>query len=233
MIVCFLVIPLISAETLGAVKKGDCISIIQTCDNCTYVNITRVTINNQNLSYPNLMMSQPVQGNYNYSYCNNSVLGNYIITTCGDLNGNYQCESFDYKVTNSGYIQTVPESLGLLGYLMVYIFLTMFLVVLGVYLTNSDYLWILGIFFIFLSLLLLIYDSWLGYEFYTSYSNSVNSGMPEIIFYSTLFIIVAGFWGAVVMVIANWNKLMKRIKNEIRNKEEEEVDKDFDDIFKY
>jgi len=230
-------LPLVSSMgfsniNLGGVKKNDCVIIIQTCDNCTYVNLTRVTINNKNISYPNLQMTSPVQGNYNYSYCNNGELGNYIVTTCGNSNGGYTCDNFNYVVTNSGYIKTTSESLGLLGYLMIYIFLTAFLLILGVYLTNSDYLWILGILFIFLSLILLIYVNWLGVEYYTSYTNANNTDMPETIFWIVCFVIVAGLWGAIVMVIANWKKLVKFFKDEIKNREEDEVDREFDDIFK-
>lgn len=81
-------ISVVSAEvqSLPPVRQGECAYIQQTCSNCTFVNLESITINHANPTYLNTPMTQ--QGyTYNYTYCNTSFLGNYIVSTCGDIDG--------------------------------------------------------------------------------------------------------------------------------------------------
>jgi hypothetical protein len=99
----------------------------------------------------------------------------------------------------------------------------------GFRLMDSKYLWILGIFFLFLALLLMVYDVWLGYEYHRNFTGLTDSSMPETIFYIFMFILVAGLFTSVGLIFLKWKDLYRYIKGEItRSKEEEEFDKDWD-----
>jgi hypothetical protein len=87
---------------LGSFKAGDTISLSQTCSNCTGINVTRVIYPNSQQQFINQQMSQPVKGNFNYSYSDTSRLGSYIVTTCGDPDGQYSCIDYNFKITSSG-----------------------------------------------------------------------------------------------------------------------------------
>lgn len=97
----------VSAEvqTLGRYSKGDTVFLTQVCDNCTYINITRI-------EYPrsppevfiDTQMNEMVAGNFNYSFSNTNEFGDYIVTTCGDPNGIYTCASYNFTIGNIAFI---------------------------------------------------------------------------------------------------------------------------------
>jgi hypothetical protein len=96
---CFFLISVASAEvqSLPSIRQGECAYLEQTCSNCTYVNLESVTMNKQPPTYLNLTMTK--QGNsYNYTWCNTSILGKYIVKTCGDVDGANTCVPYDFIV---------------------------------------------------------------------------------------------------------------------------------------
>lgn len=97
------VLPMINAEvqTLGTYKQNTCVSLVQTCTNCTYVNLTSVSIPTSGITTLEAPMTQTGY-NYNYTYCTTSALGKYIATTCGDVDGVNTCVSYDFLITPSG-----------------------------------------------------------------------------------------------------------------------------------
>lgn len=106
-----LVMGLASAEvqTLGVFKQGKCVELIQTCSNCTWINMSSV-------SYPNstkLLLTTGMTQNgieYNYSFCKTDALGQYIATTCGDVDGGLTCVSYDFEITYLGKKNTTAEN---------------------------------------------------------------------------------------------------------------------------
>lgn len=100
----FLLIGFVSSEqqSLPAQKRGTCVNILQTCDNCTYVNLTTVNYPTQIYTLGKYM--QKNGENYNYTFCNTNEIGTYIITTCGDVNGIKTCVDYDFEVTPNGFI---------------------------------------------------------------------------------------------------------------------------------
>lgn len=75
-----------SKVVLGTFKQGECFNLIQTCANCTSVNITSITY--QNISFLASPVKMTKAGTfYNYTFCNTSLRGEYLVTGVGDLDG--------------------------------------------------------------------------------------------------------------------------------------------------
>lgn len=102
-------------QTLGTFKKDSTITLSQVCDNCTFINVTKIKYPNSTETYPNTAMSQPVQGNFNSTLSQTSSLGEYIVTTCGNPDGNYNCESYNFYVTDTGEEFSLDQSLIIFG----------------------------------------------------------------------------------------------------------------------
>jgi hypothetical protein len=89
------------ATTLGTFKQGECVNLIQTCDNCTYNNISKILYPNANISLSNIEMTKD-DTYYNYSYCLTNDAGTYIVNGFGDLNGVKTVWNYDFQITPSG-----------------------------------------------------------------------------------------------------------------------------------
>lgn len=125
-----LILPFVSAEiqTLPTQKVNTCITIPQTCSNCTFINITKVKYPNTTEVYPNIAMLTTNSINYYYSYCDlANQTGSYIVTTCGDVDGVYPtCVDYDFPVTTNGEENTMSGAILYIGLIAV---LTIFLIV--------------------------------------------------------------------------------------------------------
>lgn len=204
-------------ESIGTIKKGECINLIQTCEDCTYVNITSITYPNKTEADTNIAMTK-VATKYNYSFCDTDELGEYIYNTEGDLWGNTAVESLKFIVTPTGISQTTPQGINSAIYIILILCLTAFIGYVGIQLFKSDYVWILGIFFIFVMFLLMTYSVWLGYEYHLTLTGiNQGSGVPEVIFYIFLFVIVSGLLTSGILLFTRWKEILKYWK---RSKEE-------------
>ena len=80
----------------------------------------------------------------------------------------------------------------------------------------------------------MVYDVWLGYEYHRNFTGITDSGMPEIIFYIFLFLLVAGLAVSALLLFTHWEKLIKIIKREIADgkyaTEKDELDRAFEDL---
>lgn len=105
-------ISLVSAEvqTLGTFKQGDCINLIQTCDSCTYNNISYIIYPNSSVALSNVAMTRD-DTYYNYILCYTSALGDYIVNGFGDLDGVKTIWVYDFKVTQTGTILKTSDSI--------------------------------------------------------------------------------------------------------------------------
>lgn len=117
---------------LGTFQRGDCANLYQYCDNCTYVNLTRIQ---RTGSEPNTwIVGLDMEGNgdnYNYTFCDTTIIGSYKYTVCGDKDGKRVCEDLNFEVTPSGFIDT-------LGFFFLILILSLGLVVLGFFM--EDYI---------------------------------------------------------------------------------------------
>lgn len=99
-----------NTESLGTHKQGEIVEIPQTCSNCTFVNLQSVTFPNSTIQILNASMTK--NGfSYNYSFSDTTILGFYIITTCGDVDGTPTCVNFDFSITPNGEDLTIESSI--------------------------------------------------------------------------------------------------------------------------
>lgn len=106
----FLLIPFTlgqEQQTLGTFKQNSCVELKQTCSNCTQVNITRISApNSTRLLFTPVTMTK-LDTVYNYTFCNNNGLGDYIVDWKANPDGTFTCPTctgnFDYAVTTTGF----------------------------------------------------------------------------------------------------------------------------------
>ena len=91
------------SESLGTFKQGSCITLIENCDNCTYVNISSVTYPNSSTAEENLNMTK-IGTEYRRQFCNTSAIGVYQVFAYGDANGvgSTITDGYDFKITQFG-----------------------------------------------------------------------------------------------------------------------------------
>ena len=158
-------------------------------------------------------------GYYNYGIkCQGTNLGGAIVGL--------------WEVKTIGIEKTEFQGFAIFSYLFLMLTLTIMFGWMGFKFSDSDKLWVLGILFIFLSMLFVVYDVWLGYEYHKNYTGASSSGMPEMIFNIFLFILVAGLVISAVLLFTKWEKLVKRFRQELKDKqfklERDEIDRSFD-----
>ena len=97
-------IALTSAEqtSIGTKQEDDCIDLLQSCANCTYVNFTSYTMPNGTRTV--FEVEGVKEGtSYTYNSCNlTSQLGEWIIDGHGDVDGVDTVFAYSYDVTSSG-----------------------------------------------------------------------------------------------------------------------------------
>ena len=76
--------------------------LLQTCSNCTYINVTTLITPSNNISLNVPMTNNRGSWIYVLSGTYNSEIGTYTYTTCGDSDGSYTCQSVTYEVTRNG-----------------------------------------------------------------------------------------------------------------------------------
>lgn len=207
---------MVSADTINigdyfiTAEQNSCFNIPFGCDNCTFVNLT-VAYPNGSIIISNAEMTSTDGFHYNYSFCNTSKLGKYWATYHYDEDGIYLYTDLSwFEITKTGYKQTESESIGSLSFLALIVALTFVFGLIGFKFLESDLFWVLGIFFIFLSLILVVYDFWLGVVYHQLYIGNVyESTIPQILFYIFFIAVVIG-------VIVAGLLLFKRIPSYIR-----------------
>ena len=106
-IVGIFLISLVSAEqqTLGTFKQNVCIQLTQTCGNCTYNNISFVYMTSDVILYNVSDQMTKVGTFYNYSFCDTSTIGEYIVNGFGDPDGKQTSWTYDFKITSTGFLE--------------------------------------------------------------------------------------------------------------------------------
>jgi len=107
-------------ELPSAGKQFEPIVLTQTCDDCTFVNVTRIKFPDSSEQILNGQMSEPIKGNFNFIFTNTSQLGKYVATTCGNPSGVYACQNYLFKITTTGsdILNTIPIFLLIAGFLL-------------------------------------------------------------------------------------------------------------------
>ena len=107
---------------LGTFQKGECVDLLQVCDDCTYVNITRVLYPNNSVALSNATMTQ-YDTEFIYNFCNTSILGIYKVSGHGDISGTKTPWSYSFEITGTGFEFNQPRSMMYVALLIILIFL--------------------------------------------------------------------------------------------------------------
>lgn len=124
-----LILPVVTAVTIGTVKQSNCINLYQICENCTENNITTILYPlNRTVADHGIRMTKN-ETYYNYTYCDTTSLGRYIVNGVGDLDGDLTSWVYDFEVTGTGFSFTQSRSsftFVILGTLMFLFLLTIY-----------------------------------------------------------------------------------------------------------
>ena len=146
----FLSLASASIENLGTVQQYDCIVLKQTCDDCSYNNITSVSFPNRTTDALSIEVEMTKDGTeYNYTFCNTSALGTYIVNGKGDTDGR---DTWNYKfnvTTTGGESNIVIPIFLLIGGMVLFGF--------GVGLKNPTFGFFSGIIFLMVGMYTMIY----------------------------------------------------------------------------
>lgn len=112
--------------SIGDVDRLDCIRLFQTCDNCTYINITSVLYPNKTVSISNKIMSKFDDTEFNYTFCDTNETGTYIVNTKGDLDGNTITGSYIFTVSHLNAKENIDVGQSLLYILLTFSVLLFF-----------------------------------------------------------------------------------------------------------
>lgn len=91
-----------SISDLGTFKQGSCINIPQTCPDCTYNNISKITMDGESNTVLGEVVMQKDDTYYNYTFCNTTLVGEYTINGYGDEGGTKDTWEYKFKITPSG-----------------------------------------------------------------------------------------------------------------------------------
>ena len=99
-------------QTLGTFKLGEDINLIQTCDNCTFNNITSVLYPNSTQTISEFEMTKTgTVYNFTLSSDNITVIGTYIVNGFGDLDGIDTVWNYNFEITQTGFLLETSESI--------------------------------------------------------------------------------------------------------------------------
>ena len=99
-------------QSWGTVKKDECINLIQTCANCTSINFTSV-VNPDKIAIRTDLVTDKSGTEFNYSFCNTSIIGQYIVNGVGDVDGLNTVFAADFEVTQTGKETTINVTMAL------------------------------------------------------------------------------------------------------------------------
>lgn len=88
-------------EMSNPFRQGTCIDLVQSCDDCTYVNFTSVTYPDGDYEILNAAGEKHAT-DFNYTFCDTNQVGTYIIRTVGDLGGEQTFSGFNIYINPSG-----------------------------------------------------------------------------------------------------------------------------------
>ena len=86
---------------LGNFKRFDCVNLPQTCPDCTYNNISKITNSESTIVLTEVIMTKD-DTYYNYTFCNTTTLGKYTVNGFGDEGGTLDTWEYYFYITETG-----------------------------------------------------------------------------------------------------------------------------------
>jgi hypothetical protein len=171
--------PILAIPTLGVFKVNTCVELKQTCANCSFVNVTTIIFPDSSTATINAEMTKS-GSDFNYTFCNNTMLGNYIVNGIGDPQGVLTIYAYDYSITTTGndFPYTIPLFLGIAAFI---------LLIMGFWIKNNYVVFIAGTLFVVLGLYLIIYGLSIISDMYTTALAWVTLGIGLLLILASAF----------------------------------------------
>lgn len=206
-----------SISHLGIFERGECVELKQTCPDCTYNNISKVSYPNSSVALSEVAMNK-FDTFYNYSFCDTNTIGVYKVDGYGDLGGTLDTWNYELEITPTGDNLSISQSVLYVIFLLGCFVLVVFFVYLSISLpysnqtdkngaitriTKAKYLklfsiWIAyGFIVLFLSILTGIFNN---YIFLETYSNLLTNmylvmyGFNYVLTFGLLFVVTVEVW---------------------------------------
>lgn len=80
---------------------NNCIQLTETCSSCTFVELTSIQYPDNTIEFYNINMTK-LGTDYNYTFCNTSLLGTYLYKVVGDPLSVLKSQTVSFEITNSG-----------------------------------------------------------------------------------------------------------------------------------
>lgn len=170
--------------------QGDCIELIQTCTNCTWVNVTVIHYPPRS-GFENLQLNAEMTqfaSTFNYTFCEINVSGYYTYDTIGNPNGVLSIASVDFLITPTGDTLSLVESI---FYLLVFILSLMVFSFFFYKAKSSANLNYKAVFFL-LSYIIFVFIVFLIYRLATDYLPTLTY-LSDVLFYVMLISIMLIF----------------------------------------
>ena len=207
MIMILFLFSFISAEqqSLGLFKKGEVVRLIQTCSNCSYVNISSILYPNSTQAWGENTMIK-VGTEYTLNFYNTTTNGQYIVNGHADVDGIDTIWGYTFEVTPNGGTTSSGKAVFysiLLGVIMLFLILTIYLFISFDNLLNR-------VAMIGIGYLLLIAITFIGWNMASDFLTSAPFiiSMLRILF----FVFIAGAFPLLVGGFAWYVLMMFRIK---------------------
>jgi len=191
-------------EHLGTFKQGDCVDLKQSCASCTYVNFTQIILPNGSNTLENVQ-AQQTGSMFNYTFCNTSHTGDYLVFGIGDVDATDTVFAYDFEITPSGTKFTDALSIPLLIPIGIMLLVSFFLFFIGGFSKKAEYKFTFlifgGIFLIF------------SVAFGIIASRDVLYGFPLIYGFINSFykiFIIGVTWGSIISVVVLMFFVIKR-----------------------
>lgn len=129
LILVMMFVPMISAiDNLGTFKKDSNIQLFQSCDTCTYVNLSSVKLPNGTILLYNTATTKSGT-TYTIDFSETTLQGDYSYEVCGDKDGTFTCEIIDFSINYNGEETSTPQGIiyaVLMGLLVILFFISIY-----------------------------------------------------------------------------------------------------------
>lgn len=199
-------------SSIGPYKAGDTVSLIQTCGNCTYCNVTSLNYPNGTQALDNTaMVKDGVEYTYDYT-TNESITGIYIVNTECDVDSISTPVSYDLIITANG--KDIPTGMPTFqGIILLVVFGTAwFMLFLSIRVNEAGP----KIFFMILSFIFVMATMMTAYQVSIDYNvtSSLNTTLGGIVFVVGMIILVIFFYILIrqTIVILDYFKVKRGLK---------------------
>ena len=189
----FLSLASATVQTLGTFKQGSEVELIQSCADCSYINITSVIYPNSSRALGEVQMVQ--EGSlWTYSFSNTEELGKYIVCGIGDLEGVNTVWCYDFYISSTGKTESIFTGLVSTIFFISILAITFLFFILGFKFSDYNGMGAVALFFYGIGFLFVLYSLFLGYVFAGELGMINQAGLQL-----TMFKIVGTFIGLLII----------------------------------